>query len=85
MPDPKENRPPWLRLASSGFELAAAVLGFTAIGFWVDRHYGSHPRGVLIGALLGLVGGLYNLVRESLWAVRRAGRDQPRSREKPRE
>jgi F0F1-type ATP synthase assembly protein I len=85
MSDPKEDRPSWLQLTSIGFELAAAVLGFSLLGWWVDRHFGTHPWGVLGGALLGLVGGMYNLVRESLWATRQADRGKPRPREGPRE
>lgn len=85
MSDPKENRPTGMQLASIGVELAAAVLGFTLLGWWVDHHFGTHPWGVLVGALLGLVGGMYNLVRESLWATRQDDRGKPRPREGPRE
>jgi len=60
-----------------GAELAAAVLGFVLIGIWIDRHYGTHPWGVLICAVSGLIGGLYNFFRSSLKAIdasnRRAG------------
>lgn len=85
MSDLKENRPTGMQLASIGIELAAAVLGFSLLGWWVDRHFGTHPWGALGGALLGLVGGMYNLVRESLWAARQADRGKPRPREGPRE
>lgn len=53
-----------------GFELAAAVAGFTLAGYWWDRHFGTAPWGVLIGVVLGLVGGMYNLIRQSLLASR---------------
>ena len=53
-------------------ELAAAVGGLAFAGYWVDRHYGSQPWGLLIGLVLGIVGGLYNLVREALQATREA-------------
>ncbi|HEY8022725.1 MAG TPA: AtpZ/AtpI family protein [Thermoanaerobaculia bacterium] len=55
-----------------GFELVGAVAGFTLVGFWIDRHYRTYPWGVLIGLALGLVGGMYNLIRESLAASREA-------------
>jgi ATP synthase protein I len=59
-----------MRYAGLGFELAASVLVLTLLGWWVDRHFGSTPWGVLSGALIGLVGGMYNLVRQALEAVR---------------
>jgi F0F1-type ATP synthase assembly protein I len=55
-----------------GFELAGAVAGFTLVGYWVDHHFRTFPWGVLIGLALGLVGGMYNLIRESLAASRAA-------------
>jgi len=70
-----ERREGWLKLANSGVELAAAVGGLTLLGYWVDRHFALRPWGVLCGALLGLVGGLYNLVRSSLAASREAARE----------
>ena len=68
----QRDRRPWMRLASSGFELAAAVGGFAVIGHLVDRSRGSHPKGLLIGAVLGLIGGMYNLIRSFLAASREA-------------
>jgi F0F1-type ATP synthase assembly protein I len=58
-----------------GLEFAAAVAGFALVGYWIDRHYDTSPAGVLIGAVLGLIGGTYNLVRESLAAFKRFERD----------
>jgi F0F1-type ATP synthase assembly protein I len=76
------KRPPadggWSRYANLGFELAAAVGGFAAVGWWIGRHYGRADLGLLIGAVLGIVGGLYNLLRTSLVALRggQANRDK---------
>jgi len=64
--------PEWIRYSGVGLELAGAVAGFALLGYWVDRRFATQPWGVLIGVMLGLVGGLYNLVRESLQAVREA-------------
>ena len=72
---PGEDDRPWMRLAGSGIELAAAVGGFAFIGHLVDRWQGSHPKGLLIGAVLGLVGGFYNLIKASLAASREARED----------
>lgn len=62
----------WIGLAGLGLEFAAAVAGFAAVGWWLDRKFGSEPTALLICAALGLIGGMYNLIRQSLRAVRRA-------------
>ncbi|MBW8876554.1 MAG: AtpZ/AtpI family protein [Acidobacteria bacterium] len=61
-------------LSGIGFEMAAAVAGFTLIGYWWDRHFGSSPWGLLTGAALGLIGGTYNLIRQSQSAFKETGR-----------
>jgi F0F1-type ATP synthase assembly protein I len=62
--------PGWVRFSGIGLELAGAVAGFALLGYFVDGHYGTTPWGMLGGVALGLAGGLYNMVRESLLAVR---------------
>jgi len=64
--------PGWVRYSSVGLELAGAVAGLALVGYWLDRRFGTTPWGILGGVVIGLVGGLYNLVRESLEAVREA-------------
>ena len=64
------QRSSWMRLAGMGIELGAAVAGLALFGYWIDRHYGTAPKGLLIGATLGLVGGLYNLIRSSMALIR---------------
>jgi len=54
------------RLAGLGFELAGAVAGFALVGYWVGKYYGNPALGLLIGSMLGLVGGMYNLIRATL-------------------
>lgn len=56
------------RYSSLGIELAAAILGFALLGYWIDRHFKTHPWGLLICVLLGIVGGLYNLIKVALKA-----------------
>lgn len=58
------------RLAGLGFELAGAVAGFALVGYWVGKYYGNPELGLLIGSLLGLVGGMYNLIRVTLASQR---------------
>jgi F0F1-type ATP synthase assembly protein I len=68
---PDKPRPRWVRLAGIGTEFAGAVGGFCLLGWWIDRHWQiSGHKAFLICALLGLLGGLYNLVRQALAAVK---------------
>jgi F0F1-type ATP synthase assembly protein I len=67
------GRPPgnWVRFAGAGLELAAATGGMCAIGYLLDRKLGTTPWCLLVCAILGIVGGLYNLVRVYLQEVLR--------------
>lgn len=65
------SRPP-MALAGLGFELLAAIVGFAFVGYWIDRHYETAPWGLVIGAVLGIIGGLYNFIK----AATRATRDE---------
>ena len=67
--------PDWVRHSGVGLELAGAVAGFTLVGYWIDRHYGTNPWGLVVGVVLGIVGGLYNFVKEALQATREAQRE----------
>lgn len=59
-----------MRLAGMGIELAASVGVFCAVGYWIDRQLGNQrPWALVIGALLGVIGGLYNLVRHAVHAA----------------
>ena len=64
--------PGWVRYSGVGLELAGATAGLALVGYWIDRKFGTQPWGMLGGVVIGLVGGLYNLVRESLQAAREA-------------
>ena len=66
MPKSGKEQANWQRLLPLGFELFGAVLGFSLLGFWIDRRYDTRPWGLLVCVVLGLVGGLYNLIRVSL-------------------
>jgi F0F1-type ATP synthase assembly protein I len=70
MPEEPESGSNWSKLSSIGFELVAAVGGFIFAGYLWDRYFGTSPWGTLTGAVLGLVGGMYNLIRQSLLATR---------------
>ena len=47
-------------------ELLAGVGLGLLIGYWLDGRYGWSPWGVLIGAMLGLAGGMYLMIKEAL-------------------
>ena len=49
-----------------GFEFVAAVVGFCAVGWWVDRRFETEPWGILTGTLLGITGAMYNAIRATL-------------------
>ena len=72
--------PGWVRHSGVGLELAGAVAGFALVGYWIDRRYETEPWGLVIGLALGMIGGLYNLVRESLQAAREAKLEDEASR-----
>lgn len=65
--------PGWIRYSGVGLELAGATAGLALLGSWIDRRLGTSPWGIVGGVFIGIVGGLYNLVKESLAAVREAG------------
>jgi F0F1-type ATP synthase assembly protein I len=71
--------PGWVRYSGVGLELAGATAGLAFVGYWIDGKYGTGPWGILIGVLIGIVGGLYNLVKQSLAAVREAKDDDEKS------
>ena len=49
-----------------GFEFAGSVIILAAVGYFVDRHWNVGPWGVLIGSLVGIVTGMYVLLKETL-------------------
>jgi F0F1-type ATP synthase assembly protein I len=73
MPEQPKPGADWVKLSGLGIELAAAVAGLTLFGYWLDRHFGIGPWGMVVGGTIGIVGGLYNLIRQSLLAIKKAG------------
>lgn len=67
------------RLGGLGFEFAAAVAGFSLLGYWIGRHYENPQLGLLIGAILGIIGGMYNLIRATTAVSGGAASPEPRS------
>jgi F0F1-type ATP synthase assembly protein I len=77
--------PGWVRHSGIGLELAGATAGLALLGYWIDQKFSTSPWGLLGGVVIGIVGGLYNLVRESLAAIREAGRDDAAANAKERD
>jgi F0F1-type ATP synthase assembly protein I len=59
------------RYTSMGLELAAAIIGLTLVGLWVDYKFATGHKGIITGAALGTVGGLYNFIRQALALLKR--------------
>ncbi len=60
--------------AGAGFEFAASVGAMTVLGYFIDRWAGTSPTWLLVGALIGFIGGGWNLYK----AVRRMMRANER-------
>lgn len=83
MPDGKPSNRPTMgstRLAGAGVELAATIGVACLVGYWIDRKFGTEPWGLLILAAIGIVGGLYNLVRLAVHDMFKPPRENPTTR-----
>lgn len=63
-PSPKPE-PSWGHFLGLGLEMVVGVLLGLGIGSWIDRKWGTHS-GALIGALIGIAGGMYLLIKEAI-------------------
>lgn len=70
MPSDKRDRLNLARAYGVGFNFVAAFGVFALIGYWVDSYWDSSPWGLIGGATLGLIGGMYNLIRQSAEAFK---------------
>ncbi len=84
MTDGKRQQSNLRLLSGMGFEFAAAIVGFTLIGYWIDRHYESSPRYLLICFGAGLIGATYNLIKQTMAVAREMDRKSGRDRESPK-
>lgn len=61
----EEIRIGW-RMAGLGFQVASEVAAGALLGWLCDRWRGTDPTGLLVGAIVGIVVGLWSLIRGSL-------------------
>jgi hypothetical protein len=52
-------------MATAGIELGLIFLILALGGWWLDRKLGSSPWLLLLGCSIGIVGGLYRLVKRA--------------------
>jgi F0F1-type ATP synthase assembly protein I len=77
----KSSHHRWLRHTNLGVEFALAFGVFVLLGWWAGKHFGWNPWSTLVGAALGFIGAMYNLIREGLKMAREAEAER-REREK---
>ncbi|MFB3139492.1 MAG: AtpZ/AtpI family protein [Phycisphaerales bacterium] len=71
-----EIRVGW-RMAGLGMEVAAQVAAGTILGWLFDLLQGTSPNGILVGSVLGIVVGLWSLIRGALKLNRQLDRMHP--------
>jgi ATP synthase protein I len=67
MPE-QDDQQNWGRYLGLGLEMAVGIFLGILAGLWLDQRFGWSPWGVLAGAILGLAGGMYLLLKEALKA-----------------
>src|SRR5690606_30239885 len=71
-----ETRIGW-RMAGTGFEVASEVAAGALLGWLFDRWQGTAPKGVMIGSIIGIIVGLWSLIRNGLKLNRELERAAP--------
>ncbi|HEB60706.1 MAG TPA: AtpZ/AtpI family protein [Phycisphaeraceae bacterium] len=54
------------RISGMGSELVGSILGMALLGYFADRWFSTKPYLLMTGALLGLIGGFYNFLKQAL-------------------
>lgn len=72
MPDEKKEKPlqsvgraikEMAPYSGLGLQLAFTIVIFWFIGKMIDEHYGTSPLWMIVGAMLGIVVGMYNFIK----------------------
>ena len=78
-PPPAGEKSPW-SFAGMGLQFAATTGIFTGMGLFIDAHWHTSPWGTVGLTLLGIVGGMYLLIKEALKANAEPKKDGDASR-----
>ena len=78
-----DTGPLW-RISGLGLELVSAILGMLLVGWILDRWLGTAPRWTTLGAVVGVLGGVYNFIRRALSLNRKAVEAYQREHKRPR-
>lgn len=54
---------PWIGLAGVGFEFIFSILLPGAVGWWLDKKFGTAPWLMLVGGMIGFASGLVLLMK----------------------
>ena len=69
------------RYAGMGLTFALTIMGFGALGWWIDGKLGSEPLLMIVGALAGFGGGLISMIKQVPPARERESKAKPDSAE----
>ena len=54
-----------------GMQLAAAMVAFGALGWWLDGRFATTPWLLIVGIVLGATGGMIHLIRTAVGSSKR--------------
>lgn len=74
---PMQQLAPYMAL---GGQLAGAVLGGAALGWWIDTRLSSEPIGIVSGVVLGSIAGLTQFLRTVSRLTRGKGAEMTKER-----
>jgi F0F1-type ATP synthase assembly protein I len=72
-------------LLGIGIQLVVTILGFAALGWWLDQRFDTRPWLLLAGLIFGATGGMISFIRTAIRAgkqsSRKPGEERPASSE----
>ena len=60
-----------------GIQLAAAMVAFGALGWWLDTRFATTPWLLIIGIVMGATGGMIHLIRTAVRSSRPSDAESP--------
>ena len=73
---PEETKIGW-RMAGMGFQVVSEVAAGALLGWLFDKWRGTAPKGVMVGSIVGIVVGLWSLIRNALKLNRELEQNAP--------